>query len=113
MPKTKRGSRGGRAKKHLHTDQSPPELGAESEPTRPRPRLTVDECVECAGIPRVEVQCLFELYQCTNGDGWNNNANWLTDRPAVEWKGVQVRRAHGNGCLTLALPRCRQATLAS
>ena len=31
---------------------------------------------------------LAEFYNRTNGPGWSNNANWLSDRPFDEWYGV-------------------------
>lgn len=31
---------------------------------------------------------LVQLYNSTNGDDWDNNANWLSDRPIGAWKGV-------------------------
>ena len=31
---------------------------------------------------------LVALYNATNGDGWTDNANWLTDAPLGEWYGV-------------------------
>ena len=33
-------------------------------------------------------EILTTFYQATNGDDWNNNANWLSDRPLGEWYGV-------------------------
>ena len=31
---------------------------------------------------------LVALYNATNGPNWNNNRNWLSDRPIGEWSGV-------------------------
>ena len=31
---------------------------------------------------------LAELYRATDGVNWGNNANWLSDRPIREWRGV-------------------------
>ena len=31
---------------------------------------------------------LVALYQATDGSGWNNNANWLSDEPLGSWYGV-------------------------
>ena len=33
---------------------------------------------------------LVKLYQETNGNGWTNNTNWLSDKPISEWFGVTV-----------------------
>ena len=33
---------------------------------------------------------LITLYNATNGANWNNNDNWLSDRPIEEWHGVDV-----------------------
>ena len=34
---------------------------------------------------------LVALYAATNGEGWYNSANWLTDAPLGDWYGVQTR----------------------
>ena len=33
---------------------------------------------------------LEELYTATNGQDWENSANWLSERPISEWYGVTV-----------------------
>ena len=33
-------------------------------------------------------EVLVELYGALDGENWNNNANWLTERPIREWYGV-------------------------
>lgn len=42
-------------------------------------------------IRRAELQreALVALYRATNGDNWNNNENWLSDKPLSEWYGVE------------------------
>lgn len=35
-------------------------------------------------------QALVEFYQATNGDQWNNNTNWCSDKPVEEWFGVST-----------------------
>ncbi len=40
--------------------------------------------------PREEndVSALMALYLATDGDGWDDSKNWLTDEPLSEWRGV-------------------------
>ena len=46
---------------------------------------------------------LVALYNATNGDGWEEKGNWLSDRPLSEWHGVTM---DGDGRVTvLALHR--------
>ena len=33
-------------------------------------------------------EALVQLYKALDGENWNNNANWLTERPIREWHGV-------------------------
>ena len=33
-------------------------------------------------------EALVQLYNALDGENWNNNANWLTERPIREWYGV-------------------------
>ncbi len=33
---------------------------------------------------------LLALYEATDGDNWENNTNWLSDRPLNEWFGVEA-----------------------
>ena len=35
-------------------------------------------------------EALVALYNATNGPNWNNNTNWLSDRPLGEWHGVST-----------------------
>ena len=35
-----------------------------------------------------EKESLLALYETANGEGWNNNTNWGSDRPVGEWYGV-------------------------
>ena len=41
------------------------------------------------GAPEIR-QALAALYHATNGPGWKNNANWLSDAPLEQWHGVGV-----------------------
>jgi len=47
-----------------------------------------------AGVPASERDALIAFYENTNGDNWNNNSNWLSDRPINEWHGVTVENGH-------------------
>ena len=40
----------------------------------------------CAGLTEREI--LEAFYEATNGAGWNNSQNWLTDAPLGQWHGV-------------------------
>ena len=40
--------------------------------------------------PAEDREALERLYHATGGDGWEQNANWLTDEPLSEWFGVHV-----------------------
>ena len=42
----------------------------------------------CAPASDKDVLAVF--YHATNGDGWTNSANWLSDRPLNEWHGVAI-----------------------
>ena len=35
-------------------------------------------------------QALVEFYEATNGDQWNKNDNWCSDKPVEEWFGVRT-----------------------
>ena len=62
-------------------------------PTAPSPtavsRLTaVNAACDGATIPATECQALVELYAAAGGDGWTDDANWLTDPNPCTWAGV-------------------------
>ena len=40
--------------------------------------------------PSPDRPALVALYDSTDGDGWTNSDNWLTDAPISEWHGVEV-----------------------
>ena len=46
-------------------------------------------------IPPAEFNALVDLYNSTNGPGWTNNANWLTDDPG--WFGLIIEDGHVTG----------------
>lgn len=37
-------------------------------------------------------EALIELYHATDGENWENNTNWLSDKPVGEWYGVNNSR---------------------
>ena len=48
-------------------------------------RIRVKTVATCSNL---ESNVLASLYNATNGHNWNDNANWLSDRPAGTWYGV-------------------------
>lgn len=40
--------------------------------------------------PDPDREVLVNFYNSTNGANWNNNTNWLSDRPLHEWHGVKT-----------------------
>ena len=45
------------------------------------------------GIPPVSIQdslALVALYDSTEGYGWNDKANWLTNAPVLRWSGIKL-----------------------
>ena len=40
--------------------------------------------------PRTEIDALIEFFRATDGDRWDNNANWLTDGDVRTWHGVST-----------------------
>ena len=53
--------------------------------------------------PGLDREVLTALYHGTNGDGWTNNENWLSDEPLHTWFGV--RTAFSGGVVRLEMPR--------
>ena len=49
------------------------------------------------GSPATDRAALIALYNATDGPNWENNTNWLTDKPLEEWHGVSV---DGDGRVT-------------
>jgi serine/threonine protein kinase len=45
-------------------------------------------------VPCVEYKALVELFESTNGAGWENNTNWLQTKAAGDWYGVEVSNGH-------------------
>ncbi len=48
----------------------------------------------CSGIPYIECQALYALYESTGGDDWTDNTNWLTPVPVESWHGITVADRH-------------------
>jgi len=58
-------------------------------------RSVVAAPVNCAdesatGVPQVECLALTALYDATNGAGWIDSSNWITDAPVSDWYGIIV-----------------------
>jgi len=47
------------------------------------------------GVPDAEYNALVALYNSTNGDGWANHENWLTEN--TNWYGVFIEDGHVTG----------------
>jgi hypothetical protein len=47
-----------------------------------------------ADVPKTESDALIALYNATNGPGWTNDTNWLTDPVVGNWFGVTVAGGH-------------------
>ena len=43
-----------------------------------------------SGSDETDREALVALYNATNGENWNRNANWLSDAPLWEWDGVTI-----------------------
>jgi len=48
----------------------------------------------CTGIPNLECQALYAIYNSTGGEEWDDNTNWLSTEPAGDWYGVTVEDGH-------------------
>lgn len=46
----------------------------------------------------IEREALIALYNATDGDNWENNTNWCSDRPLNEWYGIDT---YGDGSVWL------------
>src|SRR5687768_579906 len=49
-----------------------------------------------AAIPSAERAALVDLYQSTNGAGWDENAKWLSNEPECTWYGVTCDETQSN-----------------
>ena len=47
------------------------------------------------GTPATDRDALITLYNATDGPNWENNTNWLTNKPLEEWHGVYINQGHG------------------
>ena len=64
-------------------------LGADPTPELAKPAPVKPSTAEPAP-PTGEREALVALYHATNGPGWENSENWLTDAPLDQWHGVSV-----------------------
>ncbi len=51
-------------------------------------------CDTVTVVPVTECQALVDLYASTNGAGWTNNTNWLSDPDVSTWFGITVSTGH-------------------
>jgi len=47
-----------------------------------------------AGVSKTEYDALVALYNATGGENWTNSTNWLSEKPASEWYGVDIINIH-------------------
>ena len=50
-------------------------------------------CAALAEVMGTDRDALVAFYHATNGPGWKNNENWLSDKPLGEWHGVTISRS--------------------
>lgn len=50
----------------------------------------------------IEREALISIYRALDGDNWNNNTNWCSDKPVSEWYGIRTF----NGLVTEILLPC-------
>jgi len=57
----------------------------------------LDDCSTLTGynIPTAECDILVEFYNATDGSGWNDDTNWLTDSDACNWAGIDCTDVMG------------------
>ena len=63
----------------------------------PNDWLGIPHGPQCADSAALQRAALVALYNATDGDNWDDNTNWLSDRPLDEWHGVF---ADSNGRVT-------------
>ena len=54
--------------------------------------LIIDEVLELKEVHR---QVLIDFYNEMDGDNWNDNTNWCSDKPLGEWQGVRYNDEKG------------------
>lgn len=52
--------------------------------------LSLKSAMGITGINETDSLILVALYNSTNGSGWTNKTNWLTNQPISTWYGVTV-----------------------
>lgn len=57
----------------------------------------LDDCSTLTGynIPTTECDILVEFYNATDGSGWNDDTNRLTDSDACNWAGIDCTDVMG------------------
>ena len=69
--------------------QTTPETTTPSAEPSPKPRATARPPLAETSL-ETDREALVALYNATNGENWNRNANWLSDAPLWEWDGVTI-----------------------
>lgn len=54
----------------------------------------MDSCEAVTEIPKVECEALAALFEQTDGPGWSNPNNWMTNHRPSTWAGVVVQDGH-------------------
>ena len=49
------------------------------------------ECSDVDEIPTTECDALVDLFNKTNGTGWNDNTGWMSDNTPCDWFGVTCK----------------------
>ena len=74
------------------TDITQIAAGCTEDITNPMPTATPTPMPvpTATGTPTTDTdrEILIALYNATDGDNWNNNTNWLSDKPLHEWYGI-------------------------
>ena len=59
-------------------------------------KVSIDEAIQEADDYReIERNALIKLYNAAGGHNWNDNTNWCSDRPVLEWYGVYDMNGSG------------------
>ena len=69
--------------------QTTPETTTPIAEPSPKPRATARPPLAETSL-ETDREALVALYNATNGENWNRNANWLSDAPLWEWDGVTI-----------------------
>ena len=62
-----------------------------SSPT-PTPTLTPSPTAIPTPVPNRDRAALEAFYKATDGDNWDDNTNWMSDKPLDQWRGVSLNK---------------------